>query len=371
MKGGWFYRHLPSCLQPTLQTLIDAKVFLMQKFREFEITGSPHQRGVMHGEMLRGEIAAALAYYRNIFNQPDDKVLEQAAHFQRTIELFSVEYLEEIHGIAKGSRQDPLWIVALNARTEILAMSKSPFINECTSICFPEPSLLGQNWDWGKPLEALCCVMRIQRADGHEICMLTEPGIIGKIGMNSAGLGVCLNILTLGHQLDGVPIHIMLRAILDCKSTAEAAAIINKAPFGKSSNILVADRLGHCFDREFAGDETFVPEPDNGNFVHTNHYLAKEINAIDDPLFFNSRARMQKALDRVSQTREFTIDRMTDILSDRSDDQFPIYRSYVPDDILQDLGTVATIVMNLSAREFHIRRGNDPDSPFTVLTLNH
>jgi isopenicillin-N N-acyltransferase-like protein len=41
-------------------------------------------------------------------------------------------------------------------------------------------------------------VQKIIRPDGHQLIQLTEPGILGKIGMNSAGVGVCLNILAAG-----------------------------------------------------------------------------------------------------------------------------------------------------------------------------
>lgn len=341
----------------------------MSTFREIEITGDALERGVSHGEQLKDEIADALAYYHGVFNLPEAKVLEQASHFQRVITAFNDDYAKEIAGIAVGAGQDPLWIVALNARTEILALNNQIAPNECTSMCFTGPPILGQTWDWGQPLESVCAVMRINRPDGHVIRMLTEPGIIGKIGMNSAGLGVCLNILALGSKLEGVPIHAMLRAILDCQSTDEAVAVIDRAPEGKSSNVIVADRTGNCFDREFAGAETLNPEAILGNLVHTNHYLGKEINARSDPLFFNSRARLNTATELVSQTTEHSARSMMDILSDRSHDEFPIYRPYVADDIMQSLGTVATIVMDFATQQIHIRKGTDLDNPFMAYTV--
>lgn len=339
---------------------------MMETFETVEISGAPHTRGVMHGEQLRDKIADALAFYRDIFKLPADVVLEQARYFQDVIGDFSADYADEINGIAEGAGQDPLWIVALNARTEILGLLNQTASNECTSMCFTGPPILGQTWDWGKPLEALCAIMRVTRPDGHVIRMLTEPGIIGKIGMNSAGLGVCLNILTLGQRLDGVPIHVMLRAILDCASADEAATVIDGAAWGKSSNVMVADKSGHCFDREFAGNETLTPGEFNGNLIHTNHYLGKEINAPDNPLFYNSHARMNRALERVSQTTAHTADAMQDILSDRAHELFPIYRPYLPDDSVQEVGTVATIVMDLGAGDMHVRKGSDPANGFTT-----
>jgi isopenicillin-N N-acyltransferase-like protein len=71
--------------------------------------------------------------------------------------------------------------------------------NECTSLFCPTNGILAQNWDWDKTLESLMFVQKITRPDRHQLIQLTEPGILGKIGMNSAGLGVCLNILSTGR----------------------------------------------------------------------------------------------------------------------------------------------------------------------------
>jgi len=346
----------------------------MQTFREIDISGDARERGNAHGEQLRDEIAAALDYYRTIFNLTNDIILNQAAHFRGVISAFNDEYAVEIDAIADGSNQDPLWITALNARTEILGLNKPeqarPPVNECTSMCFAGPTvptpILGQTWDWGKAMEDLCAIVHLTRPDGHEIRMLTEPGIIGKIGMNNAGLGVCLNILTLGTPLNGVPIHVMLRAILDCRSAGEAAVVIDSAPDGKSSNVMIADRSGTCFDREFAGDETFLPDAFDGHHIHTNHYLGKPINASNDPLFDNSRARMATAREGVSAIAAHTVDSMKILLSDRSHDTFPIFRPYLPDEALEEVGTVATIVMDVKKGALHIRKGCDPAREFST-----
>ena len=87
--------------------------------------------------------------------------------------------------------------------------------NVCTALCFQPTALLGQNWDWSSQLENLAVLLQIRVSENMTIQMLTEPGIIGKIGMNSQGIAACLNILLLNKPLDGVPIHIVLRSILE------------------------------------------------------------------------------------------------------------------------------------------------------------
>ena len=61
---------------------------------------------------------------------------------------------------------------------------------------------------------------------------------------------------------------------------------------------------------------------------------------------------------------------MKKILSDRSDRAYPIWRTYEPDTNLQEVGTVATIIMDLKAQKLHIRKGNikylEKDSDRTI-----
>ena len=338
-------------------------------FKQIEISGNPTQRGIAHGEQMRQEIAQVLPYYKTIFNLPDDEILKRADHFRTVIKAFSDDYAQEIEGIARGAGQDPLWIYALNARTEVLALNTQIPPNECTSMCFPKQSILGQTWDWGEPLESLCALMAITRPDGHKILMLSEPGIIGKIGMNSAGLGVCLNILTCNKPLQGLPIHVMLRAILDSTSAKQARQTIANASTGKASNVIVADATGQCFDLEFADDDTFLPKPISENFIHTNHYLGKDLNDLTDPFFDNSKNRLAAATHNIAASKNLNVETMKTVLSDRSNPTHPIFRPYIKDKNLKNVGTVASFVMDLKNRQLHLRKGNADGREFHCYSI--
>jgi len=333
-------------------------------FKEITISGDASERGLQHGVALSAEIATAIAWYRKIFRLPEPEILARAAHFRTVIENFNPDYATEMEGIAKGSSQDPLWIVALNARTEILSHVSAAQARECTALCFPDHRILGQNWDWAEALEPLVAVMRIERPDGHIIRMMSEPGILGKIGMNSAGLGVCLNILTCGRILDGLPVHIMLRAVLDQPDFDSALQLAKEHAGGKASNLLIADAEGHCADVEFAADSYFVLHPENGRLIHTNHYLGRDINDPDDPQFASSRARMTSASHLAKPTDSDPLTNMQTLLTDRSNKTLPIYRTYEPNEEIEDVGTVCTIVMELNKRMFHIRKGNGDTATF-------
>jgi len=328
------------------------------RFPEIIISGSPDERGNAHGEALSSEIETTIDYYATIFKKSSAEIFERAKHFRRVIHEYHPAYCEEIEGIAAGAKiREPLWIYALNSRSEILALDASVKVNECTALCFQPTALLGQNWDWGRQLEKLAVLMQIRISEDHAIQMLTEPGIIGKIGMNSQGIGTCLNILLINKPLDGVPIHIVLRSILESHTVEEAKVAIQKSGHGKASNILFGDREGNFHYVEFAGDESFMTQPKGQFAIHTNHYLARPINPDNDD-FRNSYTRFQTAKDKASALSNFTIDEMKAILSDRSNREYPIWRTYEADDDLQEVGTVATIVMDLKAQRLHIRMGN-------------
>jgi isopenicillin-N N-acyltransferase-like protein len=335
----------------------------MNQFPLITISGEPFERGRQHGEQLSVEIANAIDFYRSIFDLPESEILQHADFFRKLINDFEPDYCEEINGIAQGAGVDPLWIVALNARTEILS-HKAAVSNECTSVYFPEPSILGQNWDWGRALEPLTVLMKIVQKGGHIILMLTEPGIIGKIGMNNSGLGVCLNILTLGKVLDGLPVHIILRAILDCKTLDQVDSLMAQHGTGKASNIIVADANGNGFDMEFCGDDSYRLTPEQDYLLHTNHYLGKPINSEQDPDFASSYTRFNRATKFLSDTKERSSTAMRELLSDETDSALPIYREYLADDSVHELGTICTIIMVLEQQKMHVRKGKGPGAKF-------
>jgi len=328
------------------------------EFPELTISGSPDERGVAHGDALAAEIEATIDFYATAFKKTSAEIFDRAKHFRRVIQEYSPAYCQEIEGVAAGAKiKEPLWIYALNSRSEILALDASGNLNECTALCFQSTALLGQNWDWGRRLEKLAVLMQIKVSADHTIKMLTEPGIIGKIGLNSQGIGTCLNILLINKPLNGVPIHIVLRAILDAQTLEEAKMAIQKSGFGKASNILFGDRVGNFNYAEFAGDQAFLKQCTGQFMVHTNHYLERPINP-DDNDFCGSYTRYRIANEKATALSQYSIDNMKSILTDRSNREYPIWRTYEPDDDLQEAGTVATIIMDLKTQQLHVRRGN-------------
>jgi isopenicillin-N N-acyltransferase-like protein len=143
---------------------------------------------------------------------------------------------EEIFGIALGAGVDGRELLAVNARTELMAGRAG----DCSTI--GQGGILAQNWDWHPDLADSTLVWVVR--DGERwFATLTEAGILAKIGMNDAGLGVCLNPLECSQDggLAGSPIHILLRRVLTtCRTVQEAVELLTNATVCASSGVTVA-----------------------------------------------------------------------------------------------------------------------------------
>ena len=335
-------------------------------FPVVRIQGDAEERGRQQGALLKERIHTTVEFYRKQFLQPEGHILGISEQFQESTKAFREDLHLEIEALSRAAEIDPLWIYALNGRTELLNLNPM----ECTSLVFRKQGLMGQNWDWDSEVEELAVILDIKKEDGHRIITMTEPGMIGKIGMNHRGLGVCLNFMTIkDYQPYGVPLHVILRAILDSESLNEAFSVIKSHLTGKVGNILISDGHGESMDIELGGDE-FFSVPVEERFVHTNHFLTSV--DYDLMLFPNSTGRYDRAKELLSRLNHPSVESMKEILRDRTNEAYPICRKRFSHPWLTDdtSMTLASIIMDLKNLQFHITRGNPFDNPFSVFSLN-
>ncbi|KAL4873704.1 hypothetical protein BDV12DRAFT_192148 [Aspergillus spectabilis] len=105
-----------------------------------------------------------------------------------------------------------------------------------------------QNWDWLEGLASGTVVLDValtKEENGVEKSFFTlpEPGLVGKIRVNSSGLGVCLNALRCGaFAAERLPTHIIARYILErTESFNEAVGMIDEYGGACMMNMLLAD----------------------------------------------------------------------------------------------------------------------------------
>ncbi|KAF4945408.1 hypothetical protein FSARC_14434 [Fusarium sarcochroum] len=274
--------------------------------KEIHCSGSPHEIGFAHGSGAAVEIARGIAFYESLFKQKSDlnwtEVKALSSDFNDTIQAQWPRYYEELQGIssnhdsrkgsahgvigvAQGAERDILDIVALNVRSEIVF---GQFSDGCTSLfCRGEKyTFMGQNWDakWMEEQAPNLVNLTIVQESLPSIKMVTEAGIIGKIGLNSEGVAVCFNAIRAHGITKGqMPCHLGLRLALESASAEEAAASLEAIGMASSGHFLIGD-AETAIGLEFTS-KTFARVPVNeSNFlVHSNHLL------LDHPDVFEPR----------------------------------------------------------------------------------
>lgn len=237
---------------------------------------------------------------------------------------------------------------------------------ECTSLAYPSAKLMGQTWDWAERLEELAVILRITKPDGRRLLMLVEPGMLGKLGMNSSGLGVCINFLESPVPFTpGVPFHVLSRLALEETSLEGALGCVNLLGGHAAGHLLIAGTDGRGASVELAG-----PTGSIGRSVdvlaHTNHYLhlaggERGIARIDS----DRRLARVRAL---AQESPRTLEDLQRILQDRKG-LCSICRRYLPSFGKAGEGTVAVIGMDLDGGAFAIKRGHSRQSGFITIAV--
>ncbi|KAK4944584.1 hypothetical protein LTR10_016018 [Elasticomyces elasticus] len=268
--------------------------------RIIDLKGTPREIGIQHGKQLSREIKSQIDVYSAMFEVTSkmswDAVLELAEEFSETINSLTPDIHEEMQGIAEGAGVDILDIVALNCRSEI---ALGNFSDGCTSLAWNtrpdvEGVVLAQNWDWTNRVKQNLVMMSIDQVGKPKIHMITESGIVGKIGFNSAAVGVCLNAIRARPVLSTkLPIHIALRVCLE--STSVDGAVRRLQSLGgvaSSQHILIADQhkaLG--MELSPLGD-VYLPE-ERGIVTHSNHFIKN--GYVDEPPWLaGSPVRLQR-----------------------------------------------------------------------------
>jgi isopenicillin-N N-acyltransferase like protein len=244
-------------------------------------------RGRAFGRAHAAAVGNTVVAYRRLFQATREidlaDIRELGIEVGEQLTIDWPDLHEEIAGIAAGAGVDVAELLAINARTEILAGGAAP---ECSTIgILPEASaggtcILAQNWDWHPDLAASRVLWSVHEPSGRWFTTLTEAGILAKIGVSSVGIGCCLNLLatTIDGGVAGVPVHILLRLVLQrCDRLSDALYLLLNAPTSASSCITVGqagDGDGMMVSVEVSpgGAELIWPNRE-GWLVHTNHFL--------------------------------------------------------------------------------------------------
>ena len=176
-------------------------------------------------------------------------------------------------GVADGACVELSDIIACNVRTEI---AFGCFSDGCTALSWRtnDASFLAQNWDWQEAQKRNLILLTIEQAHKPTVKMVTEAGLIGKIGMNSAGVGVCLNAIRIkGMDSARLPCHLGLRMVLDSTSREEAVRKLEEHGIASACHMLIADETGGVGLEWSSADVQKCTMNASEQVFHSNHYI--------------------------------------------------------------------------------------------------
>jgi isopenicillin-N N-acyltransferase-like protein len=350
-------------------------------------SGTPYEIGLAHGKGAQKEIGVSVNTYKAMFRDYSKIKWEDACQYARTfigaINEYDPDYMEEIRGIAEGSGYDITEILALNVRSEIVLQGgqvSGVNFDGCTSFvltpCMTEngSTIVGQNWDWKMTEKAGCIIMHIKQQKKPNITMVTEAGIIGKIGLNSAGIGVALNALSSDEKVKGkvLPLHIALRGILDSVTLSDAIGATTKMNLSCCAHYMLGSAKGEGISLEVGPGIFDALYAEEGWLAHTNHFITPRLVNVRDtgrvilPDSFQRLGRMRTMIR--SMNRKITVSDLKTMLADHTSYPDSICRH---EDELEPegkrLGTIFSIIMDLDREEIYFAPGNPCNTEFHLL----
>ena len=357
------------------------------------VSGDSRARGRSYGEQAAERVRRSVAEYAEVFAKGAglawNEVREVARRFEAPIAAFGQAYLEELRGIAEGAGVDPIDVLAINVRTEIMYSAKarmaegSTRLGECTAFAAvpshfsEEPVIVGQNWDWLPHSVDTVVVLEAVRDDGPSFVTVVEAGLLAKAGMNSAGLGLATNALATAwdHGEPGVPYHVLLRAVLDCETVTDAYATLQRARRSSSANYLVAHADGSVLDVEAAPGDFSNLFPLDGELVHlhTNHFVSPRFSGKDVSLWAmpDSPVRLNRMRAAVATRASLGAKTFMTMLADHAG--YPYSICAHPDELAEPTeqgATVASVVMELESRTMWLADGQPCSVPYRQLDLS-
>lgn len=362
-------------------------------FPIIEVSGSAYERGKQYGTAAAMQTRHSIRSYAELFayrlGLNWHVMCDKAQAYAKLIENTAPALMDEMRGVADGADVDLMEVVALNARTELLAgigtgtkhanaesaiqqneklmqTDMALAMNECTAVAaLPSATknkhtLLAQTWDWMGNQRAACVVLRAQGDDGADYATITEGGMLAKIGLNQHGIAVTLNILASKSdgKKAGFPVHLILRSVLNQKDFESAERFIHSIAPSASSCITIASAEGKVASFEVTPTHVVAMQPRDGVISHTNHCMAELTQGDECAIskLSSTKERISRADTLLSQQRG-KIDEVSliQILRDESDGEQSICRH--PNMQLPTCDRVETVlgaVMNTTTRTIDI-----------------
>src|SRR6185437_3086998 len=303
--------------------------------------GGPRERGLAIGAALAAQIAGHVAALKRMLAQkvgPPDAYLAAflaETDFRPAIHQHTPDLLAEMEATAEAAGVAPDDLFALQLLDEEWAYrlrrhaARAP--TKCSSLAIvdrPGPTWIAQNMDLGDYTDGFQALLAIDDGAAPAALVFTAAGILALLGVNAAGVGVCVNSLPqLPSAPRGLPVAFVIRRLLQARSAAEAFELAQTLPHATNQHYVIA---GPGEARSFEASAAGVSEyraPDPSRLLHTNHPLTDAPARSEPPAAReNSVARLSSLQTRLGAGRP-GLAKIQAALSSCDDPRHPVRRT--------------------------------------------
>lgn len=341
---------------------------MSNRFREVEVRGTSLEMGRQIGEAAREEVRGfadiALERVNKTVVISRENALAVAHKSAAYVERYAPHMLDELRGIAQSSGVTFDDLMLLQVRNQLQPTDDAG----CTSFAGGD-HIVAQNWDNDPALTPFTIVLTRRPEDKPALMNITQAGLIAYIGLNSAGIGVCLNTLPAPSRPLGVPHYFTVRAMYESTSLEAATAAVRSAHRAIPANIMLATPQGAA-DMEVTLDDVHVLR-DEELITHTNHCLHPDLVSIntDFPELIESSPRLRR-ISHLLGSERLTVEQAKAALRDHDNHPHSICRHANEDPATGFWVSVFSVVIEAATGRMHASRGNPCENDYETYQLN-
>jgi isopenicillin-N N-acyltransferase like protein len=259
-----------------------------------ELSGNGYQRGLQHGKALKIEIAEVFSKWKNSIqnetHQNADTVLAafiKDTNFEPAIRKHTPEIYNEIKGIAESSGQsfyDVLTFQLVDEFWVYLDKIRNTKKHHCSGIGIAgadtHPAYVSQNMDLETYMNGYQTLLYVASSPNEpEQYILSCAGLVALNGVNSRGIGLCVNtLMELNASIDGLPVACIVRGVLAQNDIESALNFLKSVPHASGQNYIFG-AFNKVYDFEASSNKVvrYLPNAKNEALVyHTNHAMAND-----------------------------------------------------------------------------------------------
>ncbi len=274
----------------TLQPEQKVELLANNELRYIELSGTPYERGLTHGKLLKKEIHEVIELFKRDIkettkqdpNQFITNFLDQTDYKNSILKLMP-ELMDELKGISEGSGVDMETIFMHQLGDEYWFNSKDVLAHNCSSFGVNRsafsPSITAQNMDIPKFYHGFQTVVKIiDSKSDKEMMLLTIPGHLGITGMNNKSVSINCNTLSqLDYSKTGIPVTFIVRGVVKQNTQEDALNFLNEIKHASGQNYIIGGP-NEVYSMECSTNKIAEFRPfENSSFTyHTNHPMRND-----------------------------------------------------------------------------------------------